>query len=69
VIKGLAFIGTIALILVAGGIFMHNIEPVHHLLKLPSIVGEFPAGPVGGIIALVLVKDLKNIWQVRKRCC
>jgi type IV secretory pathway VirB2 component (pilin) len=30
--------------------------------KLPSIVGEFLAGPVGGIIALVLVKGFKKIF-------
>ena len=63
VIKSLAFIGTIALILVAGGIFMHNIEPLHHLLQnLPSIVGEIIAGLVGGIIALVVVKGFKKIF-------
>lgn len=63
VIKSLGFIGTIALILVAGGIFMHKIEPVHHLLQnLPSIVGESLAGLVGGIIALVLVKGFKKIF-------
>jgi hypothetical protein len=46
---------------------MHKIEPVHHLLQnLPSIVGESLAGLVGGIIALVLVKDLKNIWQEKR---
>ena len=30
VIKSLSVIGTIALILVAGGIFVHNIEFLHH---------------------------------------
>jgi hypothetical protein len=63
VIKSLAFIGTIALILVAGGIFVHNIEPLHHLLQdLPSIVGEIMAGLLGGIIALVVVKAFKKIF-------
>ena len=62
VIKSLAFVGTIALILVAGGIFMHKIEPIHHLLQsLPSIAGEFIAGLVGGILALVVVKGFKKV--------
>ena len=68
VIKGLAFIGTIALILVAGGIFVHNIEPVHHVLEgLPAIVGEFIAGLVGGVLAFLVVKGVMLVWKaVRK---
>ena len=34
VIKLLAVVGTIALILVSGGIFLHNIEYIHHLIPL-----------------------------------
>ena len=68
VIKGLSFIGTIALILVAGGIFMHKIEPLHHLLQnLPAIVGEFLAGLIGGIAALILVKGFKLILEKIKK--
>jgi predicted DNA repair protein MutK len=52
VIKSLAVIGTIALILVAGGIFVHQINFLHHLLpKLPLIVKEFCFGlAIGGIV-------------------
>lgn len=68
VIKGLAFIGTIALILVAGGIFMHKIEPLHHLLQnLPSIIGEFLAGLIGGILAFIVVKGFTMIWRKIKK--
>ncbi|MCK8141196.1 DUF808 domain-containing protein [Flavobacterium sp. I-SCBP12n] len=68
VIKGLAFIGTIALILVAGGIFMHKIEPLHHLLQnLPSIIGEFLAGLIGGILAFIVVKGCTMIWRKIKK--
>jgi hypothetical protein len=36
---------------------------VHHLLQnLPSIVGEFIAGLVGGIIALLIVKGFKKVF-------
>ena len=63
VIKTLAFVGTIALILVAGGIFMHNIKPLHHLLEsLPSAVGEFIAGIIGAIVSFAAVKAIKIIW-------
>ena len=68
VIKGLAFIGTIALVLVAGGIFVHSIEPLHHILEgLPSIVGEFIAGAIGGIIAFVVVKGFTMLWKKFKK--
>jgi hypothetical protein len=64
IIKGLAFVGTIALILVAGGIFVHNIEAVHHALEgLPAIVGEFIAGTVGGILSFIVVKGFVWIWK------
>jgi predicted DNA repair protein MutK len=63
VIKSLAFIGTIALLLVAGGIFVHKIEWLHHIVEeLPAIVGEFISGLVIGIIALVTVKGFKKIF-------
>ena len=68
IIKGLAFVGTIALVLVAGGIFVHNIEPVHHVVEgLPSIIGEFIAGAVGGIIAFVVVKGFVLLWKKIKK--
>lgn len=68
VIKGLAFVGTIALILVAGGIFVHNIEPVHHLLEgLPAIVGEFIAGTVGAILIFLVVKGFAFVWKGFKK--
>lgn len=54
VIKGLAVIGTVALILVAGGIFVHNIDWIHHhfLPNANSLVRDTLAGIIGGIIAL-----------------
>lgn len=67
VIKSLGIIGTVALLLVAGGIFVHNIEPVHHLLQsLPSIVGEFFAGLAVGIIAFLMVQGIKKIYSKAK---
>ncbi|AUP78160.1 DUF808 domain-containing protein [Flavivirga eckloniae] len=62
VIKSLSVIGTIALILVAGGIFVHNIEFFHHFLEvLPSFVKDFIVGLLVGFAALVLVMLFKAI--------
>ncbi|MEQ8217007.1 MAG: DUF808 domain-containing protein [Arenibacter sp.] len=65
VIKSLSVIGTIALVLVAGGIFVHNLEFLHHWLEtLPAIVGEFLAGLVIGFLCLLLVMVFKKVVAV-----
>ncbi|ACU07008.1 hypothetical protein FIC_00550 [Flavobacteriaceae bacterium 3519-10] len=58
VIKGLGVVGTIALILVAGGIFVHNIEWIHHhfLPNANSLLRESLAGIIGGLIAIPVFK-------------
>jgi predicted DNA repair protein MutK len=62
VIKSLAVIGTIALILVAGGIFVHNIDFLHHVLpQLPSIVKEFSIGLIIGLVVLGIVNLFKKM--------
>ena len=62
VIKSLSFIGTIALLLVAGGIFVHNIGFLHGVLpQLPSILTEFLLGLVFGGIVLGMVTLFKKI--------
>lgn len=67
VIKVLAVVGTIALILVAGGIFAHNIDYLHHILpSWPSIVKEAMLGILGGIVALVLITVAKKIISLFK---
>lgn len=63
VIKSLALIGTIALLLVSGGIFVHNIEFLHHLFpQWPSIVKEFCFGFIIGFIVLGIVNLFKKIF-------
>jgi predicted DNA repair protein MutK len=62
VIKSLAVIGTIALLLVAGGIFVHNIEFLHHVLPhIPDFINEFIVGLVFGTIVLGIVTLFKKI--------
>ncbi len=64
VIKSLTVIGTLALLLVSGGIFVHNIDFLHHLLPdVPSIIVEFLAGLVIGFLALVLFKAIKKLFK------
>ncbi|MGJ8551107.1 DUF808 domain-containing protein [Winogradskyella wichelsiae] len=60
VIKSLSVIGTIALLLVAGGIFVHNIEYMHHFLEqIPSILRDLIVGLVAGAVCLLLVNGIK----------
>jgi predicted DNA repair protein MutK len=62
IIKVLSFAGTVALILVAGGIFVHNIEFLHHLMpKLMSTIKEFAIGLVAGLLAVGVAEGVKKI--------
>lgn len=68
IIKSLSVIGTIALILVAGGIFSHNIEFFHHVLEyVPSIIKDLLLGLGCGSIALLVVNILKKIIKTIKK--
>lgn len=55
IVRSLAVIGTLAMIIVGGGIFVHNWDWLHDLVHgLPSILAEFAAGlVVGGATLLV----------------
>lgn len=64
VIKTLAVVGTIALLLVAGGIFVHNIHYIHdHFNFMPTLLKEFLVGLLVGAIAVVLVTGFKKIFH------
>ena len=57
VIKSLSVIGTIALLLVSGGIFIHNIDAFHHLLEsFPGVLRDLSFGLIAGVLTLLLVK-------------
>ncbi|MBN2816222.1 MAG: DUF808 domain-containing protein [Campylobacterales bacterium] len=56
-IRILTFVGTVAMLLVAGGIFTHNIHTLHEILPtLPSIVLDLFVGIIIGYIALLVQK-------------
>ena len=65
-IRIISFIGTIALILVAGGIFVHNIEYLHHILpQVPAIIKEFVAGFIGGLVVVAILEGGKKLFSRR----
>ena len=67
VIRVLAVVGTIALILVSGGIFVHNIEFFHHLFpSLPSIVKEFGIGLIAGLLTVGVVLAGKKLFKKKQ---
>lgn len=67
VIKFLAVVGTLALIMVSGGIFVHNIEFLHHLLpQFPSLVKEVAIGLAAGLAAVALMTIGKKIVSAVK---
>jgi len=68
IIRILAVVGTIALILVSGGIFVHNIDYFHHLFpEVPSIIKEFGFGLVAGLIVVLLVTGAKKIISLFRK--
>lgn len=61
-IKFLAVVGTIALLMVSGGIFVHNIDFLHHFLPgVPSILKDLGIGLVSGLVVVGLVSGVKKI--------
>ncbi|MFZ5579993.1 MAG: DUF808 domain-containing protein [Pseudomonadota bacterium] len=59
VIRALAVIGSLAMVLVGGGIFVHNIPALHHInedyLAFAPVLGEFLAGLGAGFMVMLAV--------------
>lgn len=67
IIKILSVVGTIALILVAGGIFAHNIDYFHHFLpNVPSMVKEAGLGIAAGLVVFTLIAGFNKIRSLAK---
>ncbi len=67
IIRALAVIGTLAMLLVAGGIFVHNVEAIHHIFAgIPSILGELIVGAIVGILAVAPVEIYKGTFKEMK---
>ncbi|UAB86097.1 DUF808 domain-containing protein [Zunongwangia sp. SCSIO 43204] len=68
VIKGLSVIGTIALMLVSGGIFTHNLDFLHDIFpQIPAMITEFFIGLIVGILVLIVVKLVKKVIKSFKK--
>lgn len=62
IIRALAVLGTLALLLVAGGIFSHHIDYFHHILaSWPAVLKEFVIGLAVGILVLIVVLSVKKL--------
>ena len=67
IIRILAIVGTVALILVSGGIFIHNVDFLHQVFPtIPSIVAEFAIGLLAGLILFTLVTGGKKALALFK---
>ncbi|WP_426416338.1 DUF808 domain-containing protein [Aestuariirhabdus sp. LZHN29] len=57
VIRLLGVVGTVAMLLVGGGMYVHNIDAVHHALDiLPSMLPDLVVGLVLGTLLVACVK-------------
>jgi predicted DNA repair protein MutK len=62
VIKSLTVIGTLAMLLVAGGIFVHNWHTLHDALHfIPAILADLLVGFIIGAISVAVVKLIKKL--------
>lgn len=68
IIRILNVVGTLAMVLVGGGIFVHNLGFLHDFLSnIPSIVKEFTIGLVAGFSFLLLFLPIKYLIKVLKK--
>lgn len=68
VIKAMSVIGTLALILVSGGIFAHNIDYLHHILPTwPDMLREFGFGLIGGLLAVAVMTLGTKLYRLVRR--
>ena len=66
IIRVLNVIGTLAMILVGGGIFVHNLDFVHGLVNcIPDLLSEFLVGLVAGFTFLMTYLSIKVIFKNR----
>ena len=68
VIKVLTIVGTLAMLLVAGGIYVHNLHAVHEaLLFMPGILAELLVGLAVGALMLTVQKLFMQIKNRKTR--
>ena len=63
IIRMLKVVGTFAMILVGGGIFVHNIHFVHQLVDgWPVLLSDFFVGLISGVVFLCLFLIIKKVF-------
>lgn len=69
IVKVLSIVGIFAMLLVAGGILMHNIHTLHEIAKqnhLPTLAAELIAALLAGGIAMLLIDGPQALIRVFK---
>ncbi len=67
IVRALGVLGTLAMILVAGGIFVHNVHFIHDWVHtLPGILGEFLVGLIVGAIAVLVFEGGKAVFKKKE---
>jgi predicted DNA repair protein MutK len=62
VIHLLGIIGTIAMLLVGGGMYVHNIDAIHHLMAaIPTLVADLLTGLIVGMVLLLVMHAIKRL--------
>ena len=70
IVKTLSVVGVFAMLLVAGGIFMHNIHILHelaHNLKIPNFAAELISALVAGGFLMLIIDGSKYLINLLKR--
>lgn len=63
-IRLLAVVGTLAMLLVGGGIAVHNIEAIHHAFESwPTLLADLTVGLMMGVVVLIGVKLVSSLWR------
>lgn len=66
-VRGIGFVGTMALLLVSGGIFSHHIPFFHHLLpSWPDLIKEFIFGLGVGVVVLMPVLVFQKLKKIKE---
>ena len=68
VIRFLSLVGTVALLLLSGGIFVHNIPFFHHFLEnIPRALRDLIIGASVGFISVLLVKLFRKLLRFNRK--
>ena len=67
-IQLLAVVGTLAMLLVGGGMFVHNVHQIHDLFhSLPLIAAELIVGLIIGFLAFLFLAGFKKVKSLFKK--